>query len=215
MRWYRVLSYNPALQTCVLAPASQSQSGILYDVPIALWGGSWADQKRSPLRLTQTVDPGQWGEAAEGPRWGVALPIQQGDMAKVEYPDGNTNTPLITSFAKGIIGSQGPSVVGVEQGEAEGDRLDLLLPSGAWARCLGDGTWIISTPPVGSPGAQLTLSPDGTITLDGAHLVVNTPTVTVNGQTSFTQAGQVINGKAIAVVGAVDSAGHPLVSDNQ
>jgi len=215
MRWYRVLSYNPTLQTCVLAPASQTQSGILYDVPIALWGGTWADQKRLPLQLTQPVDPGQWGTAADGPRWGIALPIQQGDMVKVEYPDGNTRTPLITGFAKGVIGSQGPAVVAAEQGESTQDRLDLLLPSGAWARCLGDGTWILSTGPAGSPAAQITLGADGTITLDGASLVVNTPTITVNGQTSFTEAGQVINGKAIAVIGAVDSAGHPLVSDNQ
>jgi hypothetical protein len=68
---------------------------------------------------------------------------------------------------------------------------------------------------VGNPAAQITLAADGTITLDGSALVINTPTITVNGQTSFTEAGQVINGKEIAVVGAPDSRGDRLTGSNQ
>lgn len=211
-RWYRVLTYDPIAQTCVLAPASQCQSGIIYDVPILAWGGNWQDQKRVPLQLTQPVDPGAWGSSDQGPRWGVTFPVQQGDLAKVEYLDG---AAVVTGFAKGILGSQGPAIAAEEQGESIDNRFDLLLPSGAWARSLGDGSWVLSTGPVGNPAAQITLAADGTITLDGSALVINTPTITVNGQTSFTEAGQVINGKEIAVVGAPDSRGDRLTGSNQ
>ncbi len=214
-KWFSVLTYNPLEQTCTVAPSSQSQSGLLYDVPIACWGGSWQGQKRSPLKLTETVEPGAWGASDAGPRWGLALPVQQGDLALVEQGDHNQSAPCIVGFAPGVPGTLGPAAVGVEQGESLYGRFDLLLPSGAWARSLRDGSWVISTGPVGGPAASIRLGSDGTITLNGAALVVNTPVVTVNGVTTFSVAGQKIGGSEIAVVGAPDSGGDTLTASNQ
>jgi hypothetical protein len=214
-RWYSVLAYNPINETCTVAPASQSQSGILYDVAIAIWGGSWQAQKRSPLKFTETADPGAWGDSAQGPRWGLSLPVSQGDLALVEQAEGDQSAPFITAFLPGVPGTLGAAFVGGEQGESPYGRFDLLLPSGAWARSLGDGSWVISTGPVGGPAASMVLGADGTITLNGSALVVNAPTVTVNGVTTFTQSGQNISGKEIAVVGAPDSRGDSLTGSAQ
>jgi hypothetical protein len=214
-RWFSVVAYNPINQTCTVAPASQSQSGLLYDVPIAHWGGSWRRQKQTPLNLTETVEPGAWGASEMGPLWGMGLPVQQGDLALVEQGDGNQSAPYIVGFAPGVPGTLGPAAVGVEQGEPPQGRFDLLLPSGAWARALGDGGWIISTGPVGGPAASIQLGADGVITLNGGALVVNAPTVTVNGVTTFSQGGQNIAGAEIAVVGAPDSRGDRLTASNQ
>lgn len=209
-KWFSVVTYNPINQSCTVAPASQSQAGLLYDVPIACWGGSWQGQKRSPLKLTEVVEPGAWGESGLGPRWGLNLPVQQGDLALVEQGDSNQSAPYIVGFAPGVPGTLSPAAVGVEQGESPYGRFDLLLPSGAWAKVLEDGSWVISTGPVGGPAASIRLGADGTITLNGGSLVVNCPSVTVNGVTAFTEAGQTINGKEIAVVGAPDSRGDTL-----
>jgi len=214
-KWFSVVAYNPINETCTLAPASQSQSGLLYDVAIAAWGGSWQGQRRSPLKLTETVALGDWGNSTEGPRWGLSLPVQQGDLAKVEWLDDNQSSPFITAFLRGVPGTLGPAFVGGEQGEPTGDRFDLLLPSGAWARSLEDGSWVLSTGPVGGAAATLRLGADGTITLTGDAMVVNCPTVTVNGVTTFSQAGQNIRGKEIAVIGAPDSRGDRLTGSNQ
>jgi hypothetical protein len=213
--WYSVLTYNPINETCTLAPASQQQAGILYDVPIAWWGGNWAAQKRTPLKLTEGVEPGAWGSSEQGPRWGLALPVQQGDLAKVEHMDDDQSSPFITAFLNGIPGTHAPAFVGAEQGESPQGRFDLLLPSGAWARALGDGSWVLSTGPVGGPAAELRLGADGTITLSGAALVIDTPLVTVNGVTTFTAGGQNISGKEIAVIGAPDSRGDTLTGSAQ
>lgn len=214
-KYYRVLEYNPIAETCTVAPASQSQSGILYDVPVMLWGGSWANQKRTALKLTEQVDPGAWGQAAQGPRWGVSLPIQQGDLVHVEYLEDDRSSPRIVGFMRGVVGESGPAAIAIEQEESARDRLDVLLPSGAWARALGDGSWVFSTGPVGSPAATLRLGADGTITLEGSTLVVDCPTVTVNGITTFTQTGQNITGREIAVIGAPDSRGDRLTGSAQ
>lgn len=214
-KWFSVVRYDPIKETCTLAPASQSQAGLLYDVPIAWWGGSWQGQKRSPLKLTKEVSPAAWGASEQGPRWGLSLPVQQGDLAKVEWPEGNQSAPFITAFLRGVPGTVGPAFIGSEQGESPHGRFDLLLPSGAWARSLNDGSWVLSTGPVGGPAASIRLGANGTITLDGAALVVNTPVVTVNGVTTFTQSGQAIAGKEIAVIGAPDSGGDVLTGSAQ
>lgn len=214
-RWYRVVAYDPITETCTLAPASQSQAGLLYDVPVGRWGGSWQAQKRSPLKLTDEVNPADWGNSAQGPRWGISFPIQQGDLALVEFADGDQSSPVIAAFSRGIVGTLGAAFVGAEQGESPYDRFDILLPSGAWARALSDGTWILSTPAVGAPASSITIGADGTITLTGSALVVNTPTVTVNGVTTFTESGQNINGQDITVIGGVDDRGHRIVTSGQ
>lgn len=211
---HRVLSYDPLAETCTLAPASGSQAGLLRDVPIALWGGSQYGQRRSAARLTETVS-GDWGEAEGGPRWGLSFPVQQNDLAQLSYVDGDQSRPVITAFLRGTVGSPAIAPVGVEQDEPSKDRFDLLLPSGAWCRSLADGSWIVATGPVGAAAASIRIGADGTITLNGSALVVDCPTVTVNGVADFTESGQSINGKEISVIGGVDSAGHSNVSSGQ
>lgn len=211
---HRVLSYDPLTETCTLAPASGSQAGLLRDVPIALWGGSQYGQRRSAARLTETV-PGDWGKAEGGPRWGLSFPVQQNDLAQLSYVDGDQSRPVITAFLRGTVGSPAIAPVGVEQDEPIKDRFDLLLPSGAWCRSLADGSWIVATGPVGAAAASIRIGADGTITLNGSALVVNCPTVTVNGVANFTESGQTIGGKEISVIGGVDSAGHSNVSSGQ
>jgi hypothetical protein len=213
--WFRVLAYDPLTESCTLAPASGSQSGLRRDVPIALWGGSDYGQQRSAARITQPVDVEQWGSAEGGPRWGMSWPVQQNDLAQVSYVDGDQSRPVITAFLRGTIGSPTIAPVGVEQGESAKDRFDLLLPSGAWCRSLEDGSWVVATGPVGSAAASVRIGADGTITLTGSALVVNCPTVTVNGVTSFTESGQTINGKEITVIGSRDSRGDVNVSSGQ
>lgn len=213
--WYRVLAYDPMTETCTLAPASGSQAGILRDVPIAVWGGSWYAQQRSAARLTQPVSPGDWGQTEGGPRWGVSFPVQQNDLAQLSYVDGDQSRPVITAFLRGTVGSPAIAPVGMEQGESAKDRFDLLLPSGAWCRSLEDGSWVVATGPVGGAAASIRIGADGTITLNGSALVVNCPTVTVNGVADFTESGQTIGGKEISVIGGVDSAGHSNVSSGQ
>jgi hypothetical protein len=213
--WHRVLAYDPLMETCTLAPASGSQAGLLRDVPIALWGGSDYGQQRSAARLTQPVDAGQWGSTEGGPRWGVSFPVQQNDLAQVSHVDGDQSRPVITAFLRGTVGSPAIAPVGVEQGESAKDRFDLLLPSGAWCRSLEDGSWVVATGPVGAAAASIRIGADGTITLTGGALVVDCPTVTINGVTDFTESGQTIGGKEISVIGGVDSAGHSNVASGQ
>lgn len=205
--WFTVVAYNPILNVCDLKPAAGSQRGFLSDVPIACWGGSWEQQKRQTPALPSVVDPGAWGAAARGPRWGVAYPVQLGDLAKVEYLGGSYNSPIITEFGGNPV-EAGPAFVGAQLGESPFNRYDLLLPSGAWLKSLGDGSWLIATGPVGSPAASIRLGADGSVTINAAS-------ITINGVTTFNGTGQNINGKEIAVVGAPDSAGHPLTGSNQ
>lgn len=211
---YRVLSYDPKTETCNLAPASGSQAGLLRDVPIGIWGGSQYGQQRAAARLTETVS-GNWGEAEGGPRWGLSLPVQQNDLAQLSYVDDDQSRPIITAFFRGTVGRPAIAPVGLEQGESAKDRFDLLLPSGAWCRSLADGSWVVATGPVGAAAASIRIGADGTITLNGSALVVNCPTVTVNGVADFTKSGQTIGGAEICVVGSVDSRGDRNVSSGQ
>lgn len=217
---YQVISYNPILNVCDLAPAGQGGQGILRGVPIGcFWGGSWQAQVRHRPPLPRRASPEQWGEAVGGPRWGVVFPVQLGDYCEVDFLDGDLTSAVIIAFCPGWRGNPGPAYVGEQFGESTQDRFDLLLPSGGWARCLGDGTWLISAAPVGQ-GPVVRISADGSVTVQADNVAIAASSilfegsVAVNGALSV-QGDTTVNGKGVMVQGGVDSAGDVMVSTGQ
>lgn len=199
---YQVVSYNPEAYTCNLAPATQNARGILRDVPIGcFWGGSWEIQRR--------YSPPFPNLAPQGARWGIGFPVQAGDYCIVSHLD--QTTAYISSFLPGWRGARGPAYVGQQSGEPIQDRFDVLHPSGAWLRCLRNGTWIVNTP---ENSARVTISADGTVTLDAGIVNVNAGEINLNGDVHV-NGSQDINGKKVMVIGGLDSAGDQMVQDGQ
>lgn len=204
---YQVISYNPLLGVCDVAPASQNASGILRAVPLACsWGGARAAQVRHNPPMEPTVSPGEWGNSPGGPRWGVAFPIQPGDYCLVGSLGGASGAMAIVGLVPGWRSSPTPAQVGQAAGEPVGDRFDILLPSGAWARALGDGSWVLQASPAGA-GASVRIGSDGTITLTAGAIALNGD-VSINGATD-------IGGKGVMVEGGQDSAGDTMVVTGQ
>ena len=220
LEWYQVISYTPIPGVCDLAPATQTPRGILREVPIAcFWGGAWEIQKRYTPPIPNPVDTGQFGGVAEGPRWGMAFPIQPGDYALVGYLD--PSTAVIVGFAPGWRGTPKPAYVGAQMGEPIADRFDVLLPSGAWLRSLADSTWIVTTASVDSPSVAIRLGADGSVSINAGSVSVTAETVSITaGDITLTgnvhvEGSQDINGKKVMVIGGRDSAGHTMVQDGQ
>lgn len=218
---YQVIAYNPILNVCDVAPASQSGLGILRGVPIAcFWGGSWQSQFRHQPPLPRIASQSQWGEAAGGPRWGVIYPVQLGDYCEIECLDDDPTSAVIIAFSPGWRGGLGPAHVGRQYGESELDRFDILLPTGGWARCLADGTWVISAAPVGK-GPTVRISADGSVLIhQAAEVAIAASTINIQGAVSIdgplsVQGDTTIGGKGVVVVGGVDSAGDVMVSTGQ
>lgn len=170
--WYTVLRYNPEWQVCDLAPASSNQRGVLESVPIAQsFGGAWELQVFHKPTLERIVEPAHWGECPRGPRWGQALPIQEGDMARVSFAGEGSSDPVIVGFMRwrgdyGIPWVANQVLAGIENDYTEqtpedddilADRWDILLPSGAWARSTESGSWTFATAPVHRPVAWASL----------------------------------------------------------
>lgn len=172
---FRVRSYDPIFQRCDLDNFSQSQAGTKFAVPIGqLHGG---------VGLRNQKDYSAWGAASaqvegvtiDGPRWGVALPIQVGDIAQVELIDGEDT--IVCFFRQ--RGEAGPAVVALGLADSlyrqsippedllAADRFDVLLPTGAWARANAAGGWTIATAPVDNPRAFAVLFPNGSVRVWG------------------------------------------------
>lgn len=171
--------YDPQFQTCDLAPASINQRGKLSQVPIfCMFGGAWELSSHYEPSLGLDVDTEQWGNAPRGARWGMNVPIQPGDMARVEYQGESASDPVITAFFR-WRGDFSPAWLAnqvfsesneftretPDSDDVLADRFDILLPSGAWMRSTQDGAWTICTPPVNRPNAWFSLFPNGQIKL--------------------------------------------------
>ena len=211
---YTVLKYDPVLRTCDLQPAAETPGGVLWDVPISCWwGGNWSNQVRHQPTVPQT-DISGFPQLAHGPQWGTAYPVQPGDWAKVDFLNGDQSAPIITAFT-----SQwawwGVADVAREIGEPIEDRFDLLHPSGAWLRILGDGSWVITTPGVDSPKCRIFISASGAVTLDAGSVTLNASSFEVNAGNIDLNGLTKISGKEVTVIGGVDSAGHPIVNSGQ
>ena len=204
---YQIISYNPLLNICDVAPASQGAAGILRAVPLGcFWGGSRADQVRHSPPLPKTVDSAQWGRATGGPRWGVTFPVQPGDYCQVGFLGGDRSSAIIVGLLPGWRGGYGPAYVGQRFGESPTDRFDILLPSGGWARCLADGSWVFQAAPAGQ-GAAIRVGSDGAVAINASSITLN-GAVAINGSAT-------INGKGIMVTGGIDSRGDTMVATGQ
>lgn len=176
---YTVLAYDPIAQTCDLASASINQRGTLTAVPISqAFGGAWELQAGHQPQIA-TTDPSRWGDCQRGPRWGMNLPIQPGDMAKVGYVGESMSDPVIVAFyrwrgdygipwvANQVLGHRDNDYTKqTPQDDAEpADRFDILLPTGAWIRSTQSGSWVIATNPVNFAKTWLSLDAEGKIKL--------------------------------------------------
>lgn len=199
---YQVISYDPIAYTCNVAPASQNARGILRNVPISCWwGGSWEIQQRYSPPFPE--------RAEQGTRWGMGLPIQPGDYCLVARFD--AVSAYIIQFLPGWRGVRGPSTVGQQNGEPVEDRLDLLHPSGAWLRCLQDGTWILNTP---NNSVRIEVDASGAVSISAGSISVNASEINLNGDVHV-NGSQDINGKRVMVIGGKDTDGDTMIQDGQ
>jgi hypothetical protein len=187
---YTVAQYYPEFQTCDLYPASINQRGQLTQVPIrSPFAGSWEAKAGHQPQVASLSDPNQFGNAPRGPRWGMNLPIEPGDMAVVEYLGESMSDPVISGFlcwrgsyavpwmANQVLSQQNDYT---EQTPEDDDlvqgRFDLLLPSGAWLRSTHAGSWVMATSPVDRAKAFVALHSDGKIKIKsraGEHYAVH------------------------------------------
>jgi len=181
---YTVLKYYPLWELVDLAPASINQRGILSKVPVSIgFGGSWEMQANHEPRI-QTVDPALWGNIERGPRWGISYPIQQGDLCRVEYQGESMSDPVVVAVyrsggdygpawvANQVVGPRDTPYTRLLPADDSGleNRFDLTLPTGAWLRSGGRGSWVLSTSPINQPRAFLSMdSASGAIYLKGAN----------------------------------------------
>ncbi|MCD8487898.1 MAG: hypothetical protein LRZ84_14470 [Desertifilum sp.] len=176
---YTVISYDPKWQTCDLQASSTNQRGSLKQVPIVQYfGGSWESQAFHKPELPKT-DTARFGNCTRGARWGISLPIQPGDKAIVNFLGESQADPVIVGFLRNtgdagipwaanqlIAGNNNPYTGALpEDAHWEGDRFDVLLPTGAWVRSTGSGSWTISTPPAHLAKSFISLDAAGKITL--------------------------------------------------
>lgn len=173
---YTVVRYDPLAHTCDLTSASINQRGDLKEVPIACgFGGAWEFQSQHQPAVG-SVNQQQWGNCARGARWGVAYPIQPGDLCRVMYAGESQSDPMITEFyrqqgdygipwvANQVLSSENDYTKNTPLDDDEPElRYDLLLPSGAWLRSLKSGSWVVATAPVDRPKAYIVLDANGTI----------------------------------------------------
>lgn len=176
---YTVTSYDAIAQTCDLSPMTVNQRGKLMNVPICqAFGGAW-ERQIGHKPAVQPVDAELWGNAPRGPRWGVSLPIQPGDVARVAYVAESMSDPVITGFyrwggnygipwvANQVLGKRDTHYsqqLPPDDGDVYG-RYDLLLPTGAWTRSGNKGSWTMATAPVHLPKAWMALDASGKIRL--------------------------------------------------
>lgn len=157
---YVVTFFDPLRATCDLRPEDSTRGGFLYQVPIVSDFGGSEDTAKNVFPEWEA--PEIWGEYEyesdpEGiyntPRWGVQYPIQPGDIAIVQWENGD---PLIIGFTR-LTADVTPAVVALgfdnfysenTPTSVERDRYDLLLPTGAWQTSHFDGSWTTATPPV-------------------------------------------------------------------
>ena len=172
-----VENFYPETGEVDLIPDTLTQRGRLSRVPVkAPFGGSWEAQQSVEEGVASFFSGESWGNSARGPRWGMHLPVEPGDIAIVQYMGGGQSDPVVTAFIRGngdftvawtanqVLSEQNDYTDETpdDDGLLDG-RFDLLLPSGAWLRSGFEGSWTIATPPVDRAKSFVSLHPNGRI----------------------------------------------------